>query len=176
ERRWRLIEHLSAVTKAVVFGSLVTAIVQGTLVGIAFAIVGLPSPVFFGGLAILAALVPIVGSALVWVPGAGVLLFHGRWLAAAFLAFWGMVVISMVDNIVRPLFISGRAQISTLPVFLGLAGGLAAFGPIGMVLGPVIVALALALFRLAEEGRKDQLGDDAALGAPTRAPRPPPRG
>ena len=89
------------------------------------------------------------------------LLFHGHWLFAAFLAFWGIFVISMVDNIVRPLFISGRAQISTLPVFLGLAGGLAAFGPIGMVLGPVIVALALALFRFAEEGRKGQLGDDA---------------
>jgi predicted PurR-regulated permease PerM len=70
---------------------------------------------------------------------------------------WGRVVISMADNIVRPLFISGRAQISTLPVFLGLVGGLSAFGPIGMVLGPVIVALALALFRFAEESRARDL-------------------
>jgi predicted PurR-regulated permease PerM len=151
ERRERLLEHLSAVTRAVVFGSLLTALVQGTLVGIAFALVGLPSPVFFGGLAVLAALVPLVGSTLVWAPGAGVLAYHGRWYAAIFLVLWGSVVISMVDNIVRPLFISGRAQISTLPVFLGLLGGLSAFGPIGMVLGPVIVALALALFRFAED-------------------------
>jgi predicted PurR-regulated permease PerM len=157
ERQERLIEHLSAVTRAVVFGSLLTALVQGTLVGIAFALVGLASPVFFGGMATLAALVPLVGSTLVWVPGVGVLAYHGRWYAAIFVVLWGTVVISMADNIVRPLFISGRAQISTLPVFLGLVGGLSAFGPIGMVLGPVIVALALALFRFAEESRARDL-------------------
>ena len=153
ERQTRLLDQISGVTRAVVFGSLLTALVQGTLVGVAFWLVGLPSPVFFGGLAVLAALVPLVGSTLVWGPGVGVLAYHGRWYAAVFVVLWGMVFISMVDNIVRPLFISGRAQISTLPVFLGLLGGLSAFGPIGMVLGPVIVALALALFRFAEESR-----------------------
>jgi predicted PurR-regulated permease PerM len=157
ERQQHLVEHLSAVTRAVVFGSLVTALVQGTLVGIAFALVRLPSPVFFGGLAVLAALVPLVGSTLVWVPGAGVLAYHGRWGPAIFVVLWGAIVISMADNIVRPLFISGRAQITTLPVFLGLAGGLKAFGPIGIVLGPVIVALALALIRFAEESRSPDL-------------------
>lgn len=151
ERQAHLLEHLSAVTRAVVFGSLLTALVQGTLVGLAFALVGLPSPVVFGGLAALAALVPLAGSALVWAPGAGVLAFQGRWGAAIFVALWGAVVISSADNIVRPLFISGRARITTLPVFLGLAGGISAFGPIGLVLGPLIVALVLALFRFAEE-------------------------
>ena len=151
ERQEHLVEHLSAVTRAVVFGSLLTAVVQGTLVGIAFALVSLPSPVFFGGMAALAALVPLVGSTLVWVPGAGALAYQGRWGAAIFLVLWGAAVISAADNIIRPLFISGRAQITTLPVFLGLAGGLKAFGPIGIVLGPVIVALALALIRFAEE-------------------------
>jgi len=84
ERQAHLIAHLSAVTRAVVFGSLLTALVQGTLVGIAFALVRLPSPVVFGGLAALAALVPLAGSALVWAPGAGALAFHGRWGAAIF--------------------------------------------------------------------------------------------
>ncbi len=151
ERQAHLVQHLSAVTRAVVFGSLLTALVQGTLVGIAFALVRLPSPVVFGGLAALAALVPLAGSALVWAPGAGALAFHGRWGAAIFVVLWGVIVISFADNIIRPLFISGRARITTLPVFLGLAGGLSAFGPIGIVLGPVMVALVLALFRFAEE-------------------------
>jgi predicted PurR-regulated permease PerM len=101
----------------------------------------------------LAALVPFFGTALVWVPAAGVLAFQGRWGAAIFVVAWGVVAVSGADNLIRPLFISGRAQISTLPVFLGLAGGIGAFGPIGMVLGPVIVALALALLRFAGEWR-----------------------
>jgi predicted PurR-regulated permease PerM len=129
-------------------------VVQGALVGVAFALVGLPSPVVFGVLAMLAALVPLFGTALIWVPAAGVLAAQRRWGAAIFMAAWGVFVVAGSDNVVRPMFISGRAQISTLPVFLGLAGGLSAFGPIGMVLGPVIVALVLALLRFAEESRQ----------------------
>ena len=149
ERQAHLVAHLSAVTRAVVFGSLITALVQGTLVGLAFALARLPSPVVFGALAAVASLVPLFGTALVWVPAAAVLALQGRWVAATFIVVWGLVAVSAADNVIRPLFISGRAQISTLPVFLGLAGGLGAFGPIGIVLGPVIVALALALLRFA---------------------------
>ena len=99
----------------------------------------------------LASLVPLVGSSLIWVPAAFVLLAHDRAGAALFLTFWGLVVVSLVDNIVKPLVVSGRAQISTLPVLLGLIGGLATFGAIGIILGPVVIALALAFFRFAEE-------------------------
>jgi predicted PurR-regulated permease PerM len=152
-RKTHLVEHLSAVTRAVVFGALLTGLVQGALVGIAFAIGGLPSPVVFGALGAVASLLPLVGSALVWGPGAGALAVQGRWGAALFVALWGALVVSSADNFVRPLFISGRAQISTLPVFLGLMGGISAFGPIGLFLGPVVVALVLALLRLAEASR-----------------------
>ena len=86
-------------------------------------------------------------------PAAFVLVFQGRWGAAVFLVLWCAVLVSSADNLIRPLFISGRAQITTLPVFLGLTGGVSAFGPIGIVLGPVIVALTLALLRFAEEAR-----------------------
>jgi predicted PurR-regulated permease PerM len=151
ERKADLVDHLAAVIRAVALGTLLTAVVQGTLVGMSFAFTGLPSPVVFGVLAMLAALVPLVGSSLVWVPAAFVLVAHNRVGAALFLAFWGLVIVSVVDNIVRPLVVSGRAQISTLPVLLGLVGGLATFGAIGIILGPVVIALALALFRFAEE-------------------------
>jgi predicted PurR-regulated permease PerM len=147
------VEHLAAVTHAVVVGAMLTALVQGTLVGLAFAFLGLPSPVVFGGLAMIASLLPLVGTALVWAPAAGVLAFQGRWGGAIFMAVWGGAVVSFADNLIRPAFISGRAQISTLPVFLGLLGGISAFGPIGMVLGPVLVALVLALLRFAEEAQ-----------------------
>jgi predicted PurR-regulated permease PerM len=153
ERRSQLVEYVAAVTRAVVFGSLLTALVQGLLVGIGFALVGLPSPVVFGAVAAVASLVPFVGTALVWVPAAGVLFLQGRWVAALFLIAWSVAVVSTADNVVRPLFISGRAQISTLPVFLGLLGGVSAFGPIGLVAGPVVVALTLALLRFAGESR-----------------------
>ena len=78
ERKGILADHLSAVTRAVAFGALLTAVVQGALVGIAFAIVRLPSPVVFGVLAAVAALLPLVGTSLVWLPAAGVLVFQGR--------------------------------------------------------------------------------------------------
>jgi predicted PurR-regulated permease PerM len=155
ERREQLVGHVAAVTRAVVFGSLLTALVQGVLVAIGFALVGLPSPVVFGALAAVASLIPLVGTALVWVPAVGVLFLQGRWGAALFLVAWSVAVVSSADNVVRPLFISGRAQISTLPVFLGLMGGISAFGPIGLVVGPVVVALTLALLRFAEEARAD---------------------
>ena len=152
-RRGELVDHVAAVTRAVVFGSLLTALVQGVLVAIGFALVGLPSPVVFGAIAAVASLIPFVGTALVWVPAVGVLFLQGRWVAALVLAVWSVAVVSSADNVVRPLFISGRAQISTLPVFLGLLGGVTAFGPIGLVVGPVVVALTLTLLRFAEEAR-----------------------
>lgn len=153
DRRSHLVDHIAAVIRAVVFGSLLTALVQGLLVGVGFAVVGLPSPVVFGAVAAVAALIPLIGTALVWVPAAGVLFLQGRWIAGLLLLGWSVAVVSSADNVVRPLFISGRAQISTLPVFLGLLGGVSAFGPIGLVVGPVVVALTLALLRFAEEAR-----------------------
>jgi predicted PurR-regulated permease PerM len=146
--------QLVSVTKAVVLGTLITATLQGTLVGVGFAIVGFPSAVVFGALAAGASLLPIGGTAFIWGPGAIVLGAQGRWTAAILLAVYGVVIVGMVDNFLKPLFISGKAQISTLPVFFGVMGGLVAFGPIGMFLGPVVIALALAILKFAEEAGK----------------------
>jgi predicted PurR-regulated permease PerM len=155
-RKALLLAHLSSVIQAIVLGSLVTALVQGTLVGIAFVLVGLPTAVVFAVLAMVASVIPLVGTAIVWLPAALFLGFSGRWGAALFMVVWGAAVVSSADNVVRPLFISSRAKITTLPVFIGLLGGIGAFGAIGIFLGPVIIALVLALFEFAEEALAEQ--------------------
>jgi predicted PurR-regulated permease PerM len=150
-RREALTERLAGVTRAVVRGTVLTAIVQGLLLGIAFAVVGLPAPVVFGVIGAVLSIVPFGGTALVWVPAVVVLLARGEYVAAIVLMVAGAIV-SSVDNFLKPLLISGRAFVPTLAVFIGVIGGLAAFGMIGLFLGPVVIALALALIRFAEEG------------------------
>jgi len=146
-RRARLWQHLADVTRAVFLGIGLTALVQGMLVGVGFWISGLPSPLVFGVVAALVALIPMVGSALVWVPGALFLAARGEYGYAIFLAAWGAIVVGMVDNFLRPMLISGRADVPTLAVFVGVMGGLAAFGFIGLFVGPIVLGLLVALFR-----------------------------
>jgi predicted PurR-regulated permease PerM len=153
----RLFDHLSSVTRAMVYGTGLTALIQGVLVGIAFLLAGLPSPLVFGVIAALTALLPFGGTALVWVPAAIVLAAQGRWGWAIFMVIWGSLLVSLVDNVVRPWLVSGRADVGTLTVFIGVLGGLAAFGAIGLFLGPVILALMIALIRFTLEMRRNEL-------------------
>jgi predicted PurR-regulated permease PerM len=148
----RLFEHLASVTRALVYGTGVTALVQGVMVGAGFAVVGLPSPVVFGVLAALAALIPLAGTPVVWVPAVVALGMQGRWTAAIILLVWGGFITTM-DNFLRPWLVSGKAEIGALTVFIGVLGGVGAFGPIGIVLGPLVLALAIALVRFALESR-----------------------
>jgi len=152
----QLFDHLGAVTRAMVLGTGLTALIQGTLVGIAFLIVGLPSPLVFAVIALLASLLPFGGTALVWLPAALVLASQGRWGATLFMLLWGAVLVSLVDNVVRPMLVSGRANVGTLTIFIGVLGGLAAFGAIGLFLGPVVLALIIALIRLMLELRRTE--------------------
>jgi len=152
-RRDELRDRLGAVTHAVVLGTVVTAAIQGLLLGIGFAVVGLPAPVVFGVIGAVLSVVPFGGTALVWVPAVGVLLFQGRYVAAIVLAVIG-VLVSTVDNFLKPMLISGRAVVPTLAVFIGVLGGLVAFGMIGMFLGPVVIALVLALVNFAQDTKK----------------------
>ena len=151
-RKLRLVEHLAVVTRAVVLGTLVTSLIQGALVTIGFVVVDIPSPIVFGLLATAAALLP-VGTAIVWVPMVIVLGALGRWGAAGIILVWGVFVVVITDNFLRPLFISGRSSLTALPVFVGLIGGVSAFGAVGLFLGPVFVALVLALVEVIEEWR-----------------------
>jgi predicted PurR-regulated permease PerM len=148
----RLFAHLGSVTRAMVYGSGVTAVIQGMLVGIGFAIVGLPSPIVFGVLAAVFALVPLAGTPVVWVPAVLVLAAQQRWGAAAFLLGWGIIV-ATIDNFLRPMLVAGRAEVDTLTVFIGVLGGVSAFGAVGVLLGPLVLALITALIRFTLEVR-----------------------
>jgi predicted PurR-regulated permease PerM len=152
ERKERLFRQLSGVTRAIVVGTSVTALLQGVLVGIGFTIARLPSPVVFGVLAALLSMLPVGGAAFVWGPAAIWLFIDGRWGFGIFMLGWGFLL-SGLDNVLRPILISGRASISALAVFIGVLGGIPAFGAIGIIAGPVVLSLALALIEFAEEGR-----------------------
>lgn len=145
ENKERLIATVKNVLTAVIYGIFLTSALQGILGGIGFWFCGLPSPVLSGMLMAIAALFP-VGTALFWVPGAIYLFFQGEVLKGVLLLAWGILVVSSVDNVLRPLFISGRARIPLLAVILGVLGGLAAFGFIGVIAGPLVLALFLSLF------------------------------
>ena len=153
QRKERLFQQLSGVTRAIVIGTSVTAFLQGVMVGIGFTICGLPSPVVFGVLAALLSMLPVGGSAFVWGPAAAWLFVDGSWGYGIFMLVWG-ILLGALDNVLRPMLISGRARISALAVFTGVLGGISAFGAIGIIAGPVILSLALALIEFAEEGRR----------------------
>lgn len=167
----RLFRHLAGVTRAMVFGTGVTALTQGALVAIAFAILGLPSPIVFGVLAALFALVPMAGTPVVWVPAVLILAAQQRWGAAAFLLIWGIGVTTL-DNFLRPYLVAGRADVNTLTVFIGVLGGVSTFGPIGVFLGPVVLALVIALIRFTLEMRELEPGPIVVPQEETRSREP----
>jgi predicted PurR-regulated permease PerM len=148
-RRVQLTNYLVAVTRAVVFGSAATALVQGVIVGVGFALAGLHSPVVFGVLATIAAFLP-AGAGIVLIPAVLYLAFTGHWGGAIFLACWTALLV-IAENILRPLLTSQRAEVSTLATFVGAIGGAAAFGILGLVVGPVLLSFVVALVRFAHE-------------------------
>jgi predicted PurR-regulated permease PerM len=155
-RRQQMIDHLASVTRAVVFGTGITILIQGAIVGLAFAVTGLSSPLVFGVLAAFLALLPFGGTAIVWLPALIYLAGNNDWGLATVMLIMG-IVSSSIDNVVRPLLISGRAEVGTLAIFIGVLGGAASFGAIGIFLGPVVLALIIALIDFSVELRRSEL-------------------
>lgn len=146
EHKLSLSGTIKRVLNAVIFGILLTCAVQGVLGGLGFWFCGLPSPILFGSLMAVAALVPVVGTALIWLPGAMILILQGDESQGVILLIWGILVVSSIDNIIRPLFISGKGHLPMLVVAVGALGGLVSFGLIGVVLGPLVLSLFVVIF------------------------------
>lgn len=150
QHRKELLALIGNTIRAVIYGEGVTALAQGALVGIGFAIAGLPSAVVFGALAAVLALLPVGGSAFVWVPAVVYLAATSQWGWAIFMLIWGTGV-SVADNLMRPLLISSKASVSMPVVFVGVIGGISAFGMIGVIIGPVLLTVIAALLRYLDE-------------------------
>lgn len=147
-----IIDTVARVLRAVIYGVILTCVAQGTLGGLGFWVAGLPSPFLFGTLMALCAPIPFVGTALVWLPGAIYLLMQGQATAGLLLTLWGVLVVSSIDNILRPIFISSNAKLPILLIVFGVLGGFLAFGLSGVVAGPLILAITLVLLDAYRDG------------------------
>jgi len=140
-----LIERTQTTITASVYGVLVIAIIQGALGGVMFAILGLPSALMWGVVMTILATIPMAGAAVVWAPAAAILIVAESYTKAAVLFAWGILVISTVDNFLRPRLVSKRAHLHPLSIFFSVLGGLSAFGIVGLLIGPVVLAITIAL-------------------------------
>ncbi len=147
----RLIDEVRSVTSAVVYGQVMTAIVQGTLGGLGFLIFGVASPIFWGTVMVLLSFIPLLGTSIVWGPACIYLLLSGEAFRGTALLLYNVVMVANVDNFLKPRLISGKSNIHPATVLLGVFGGLELFGFLGLFLGPLVLALLITLVRFYEE-------------------------
>jgi predicted PurR-regulated permease PerM len=152
----RILRKLRDVARSVVAGSFLVAICQGVVGGIGLWIVGIPA-LFWGSMMGFASLIPVVGTMLVWGPAALYLLIVGDFKGALIMTGWGAVIVSSIDSVLRPLLMQGQAQMSTFWVFLSIIGGIKYFGPLGILYGPLVLALAMVMLGIYADEYADVL-------------------
>ncbi|HYP06317.1 MAG TPA: AI-2E family transporter [Bryobacteraceae bacterium] len=141
----RMFERVASTIEATVNGSLTVALIQAVLAGVVYLILGVPLAILWAAVTFLMALVPVLGTFLVWAPIALYLAFSGSLGKAVFLAIWGGLIVSSVDNILYPYLVGDKLRLHTVPTFFSILGGIALFGPAGLILGPMSLAIAIAL-------------------------------
>lgn len=151
----RIIDEVQNSLDAVVFGQLLTALGQGVLAGLGFWLFGVPAPVLLGFLSAVLSLLPIVGPPLVWLPAGVFLIVQGHTARGIGLLVWGAILVSTLDNVVKPKLMSERSGMHPTVALLGVLGGLIAFGFMGFLLGPVVLASFLMLVRIYMEQRPE---------------------
>jgi predicted PurR-regulated permease PerM len=141
EQENRIVDKVRAVARSALLGGFLTAIIQGTVGGIGLAIVGIP-PIFWGTLMGFASFIPVIGTALIWVPAVVYLLLMGKLNAAIFLSLWCIILVGTIDNFLRPFLMRGEGKMSTFYIFLAIIGGIQCFGLLGILYGPLILGFA----------------------------------
>jgi len=146
EEEGRMVAKFSSVTRAMLKGTLVIGVIQGSLAGIGLAVAGVGGAVFWGSVMVVLSIIPGIGTALVWLPAAVYLLAAGKVLAGILLAAYCAVVVGSVDNLLRPRLVGRDTKIPDLMILLGTLGGIFLFGVVGFILGPVIAALFITVW------------------------------
>lgn len=142
-----IISRTRDVVSASVYGIVVIASLQGFLGGMAFWILGIPSPLLWAVLMTFVCMIPVLGSFLVWLPLSIYLAATGHWTKAILLVLWGALVISTIDNFLRPKWMKNQTRLHELLVFFSVLGGISVFGLLGIILGPVVLAITLGLLQ-----------------------------
>lgn len=177
----QLLDEANNGIRGVFVGQILTSLIQGALGGVGFFIVGLPGAVVWAALMAVLSLLPVVGAFLVWVPAAIFLFFQWSQGDIAiwrpiFLVIWGVVVVSQIDNFIRPKLIGNRARIHPIFVLIGVLGGVAAFGFIGLFLGPLVVGVTISILKVWEtDYLHPMVGSEDPTVLPADASAQPPR-
>jgi predicted PurR-regulated permease PerM len=160
-----LLSEFKRVSFAVVVSTVITSAVQALAALAGYLVFRVPHPVFFAGVTFFVAFIPAIGAGAVCVAAAAVLLVTGHPYSALFLGLWGVLVVGLVDNLIKPFLIKAGMEMQGAVVFFALIGGLGAFGGVGLLIGPLVVSLFLALLRMYE--RDDPTREPGAPGAST---------
>ena len=153
----RMLDKFTSVSRATLKGTLLIGVLQGGLAGLAFAVVGIPSAVFWGAIMAVLSIIPSVGSALVWGPAVIILLARGSIVEGIGLGVFCAVVVGSLDNLLRPMLVGKDTQMHELMIFFGTLGGIIMFGVAGMVIGPIIAALFVTIWEIYGVAFKDVL-------------------
>lgn len=147
-----IINRLTSTVRAVVVGNVVVGIIQGLLAGIGFIVFGLPAAAIWSLLTIVAAQIPAIGTAVTVLPASAYLAFTGHGPEALGLLLWGLLLVGTIDNFIKPKIVEGQTKMHALLILIAMVGGIQLFGPIGFILGPAVLAAALAFLDLYEGG------------------------
>lgn len=166
-----ILAHTKQIVNASVYGVVTIAMLQGVLGGLAFWILGVPSPILWAIVLAFVCIIPSAGSFFVWLPASIYLFMAGHWTKAIILILWGTFVISTVDNFLRPKLMKDQTKLHELSVFFSVLGGISVFGLLGIVLGPVVLAITLGLWQTLKQQDEGQMRTISVLGSGSDTPR-----
>ncbi len=156
-REEKIIRKFTDITRATMLGTFSSAAIQGVLGGLAFLLIGMPSPLLWGVVMAFMSLVPVLGAFTVWIPAALYLIAIGSFGKAVFIVVYGLLTVTLADNVLKPLIIRGGSKIHPVVIFFSILGGLSFFGFSGIILGPLVTGLTFVVLEIYREEFQEQL-------------------